>query len=124
MLLASVITAGGAFAYLHHEDSERVKKGTRILVRRCEGEQIDPWTVVPVPAGATLGNPVHMSSETETILLPCPSRPEWARGVAQVPIRESNVTLLLIALVCGLYGFPAGLGTWGLYRLIRFAVKG
>jgi hypothetical protein len=36
----------------------------------------------------------------------------------------SNRAFLVASLFFGLYGFPAGLGLWIFYRLIRFAIKG
>jgi hypothetical protein len=36
----------------------------------------------------------------------------------------SNRAFLLAALFFGLYGVPAGLGLWVLYRVIRFAITG
>lgn len=36
----------------------------------------------------------------------------------------SNSAFFVFALFVGLFGFPAGLGLWSFYRLVRFAVKG
>ena len=37
---------------------------------------------------------------------------------------RDRTSSMLYALLTGLVGFPAGLGLWGFYRLILFAVKG
>jgi hypothetical protein len=36
----------------------------------------------------------------------------------------TNSSFLLMSLIFGLYGFPAGLGLWVFYRTVRFAIKG
>jgi hypothetical protein len=39
-------------------------------------------------------------------------------------IHDARIVNVLPCLLVGLYGFPAGLGLWLFYRLVRFAIKG
>lgn len=80
---------------------------------------VDLSKSVPVPPNATLGPPIPG-------FIPDPYAElgshaiDLSAGIAPKPISE----LTGMALLFGLYGFPAGFGLWLLYRAVFFAVKG
>lgn len=91
--------------------------GTMLYVRQCEPIAwtssdcrllSNPYRLTPLP----LGDLDQVAIEKDY----------WAayKKSEQQTLFENGIASLYI----GLWGFPGGLGIWGFYRLVRFAIKG
>jgi hypothetical protein len=114
--------------------------GILLFVTDCN--RLHPWIIedpknpaTPAPVGTTNGRDcVYFKNEADP--------PGW--NLISVPLGEQSQIVIekqywaayakakrqrlwengAGSLVVGLWGFPAGLGVWLFYRLVRFAVKG
>jgi len=130
MLLTPLALVTGDFIYLHHEAHEPVRtdESTFRPIPCTEGDKyIDGGHLVwwcqngvlteSVPPDATLGPPVPFNPNAP---YGRPINIDLSAGLVPKP----SVDLFGEALPFGLYGIPAGLGLWVLYRVIRFAITG
>jgi hypothetical protein len=116
------------------------------LVRKSNAVPVPPGAVLAdtLPAGSMLAPPVASSVITDCRTFSDASKEEFGApshlalslgSTDQAAIekdywdaykakREVGWGIILWSLFLGLWGFPAGLGLWIFYRLVRFAVKG
>lgn len=112
----------------------KVDKGNRALATGIAARAVHGELYHYDPNRALVGSDVWLSDGTRLVVRFCGYNPYtdcredrdhierdyWAAYKADRDRRDG----LLFSLLIGVVGFPCGLGLWGFYRLIYFAMKG
>jgi hypothetical protein len=139
VLVTPVLAFAGNFGYLYHDAHKPIPivPGSWELIKCTDGDKyVEGGKLVwscqngvrtePIPPGAVIGPPIPPPPAGYTPISPDPYAEygghiiDLSAGIVPKPTSE----LLVSALWFGLYGIPAGLGLWLLYRAVLFAVKG
>jgi hypothetical protein len=104
MLLTPLLLAAGMFAYFH------TTIPTKVVLDMSTSRPLTEAEKRIAPPGAT--------SVTKAF----PPSPACLNFSSDGDC--SDLAFLKTSLFIGLYGFPAGLGLWAFYRVVRFAIRG
>lgn len=134
MLLTPVVFSIGGFGYLYHDYRDAHRPDPFAAYGGAEIKGLPSGTVInPIPCTDgekyvddqgnlvwSCQNGVRTSIDYDAL----------AKKYGAIDLPPSSQTdhpmsdVWVGSLMLGLYGFPAGLGVWMFYRVVRFAVKG
>ena len=145
MLLGWILLTAGMFVYFHAAiptEVPTVVKAAPAPQQPSKPDPLDalggiPATTAPSPARPTDAKTAQPATTRDDFFsayksaVPATSeKPTAAQPISQT-CREfsssgncSNLDFFETSLWIGLFGFPAGLGVWIFYRIVRFAIKG
>jgi hypothetical protein len=126
MLMTPLLAFAGGFGYLYHH---AYKPSLFDMSKAVPVDSPAGWTPIPCKAGEQYVEQGRLVWECQGGIRTAPVISDGIDLTAglvpkEVPAPEPISELLKQALLFGLYGFPAGLCLWVLYRAVLFAVKG
>ena len=83
-------------------------------------QKLHPYTLPPLPPGATLTSPPNKTTDPWAVVSITPG----AQFAPRINLSIDNLANIFSSMVAGGFGFVGGFGVWIFYRLLRFAVKG
>jgi hypothetical protein len=127
ILLTSLVCFAGEFAYLYRKAEAEIAKRTAEQARIAAIVK-QAKSFLPPNGGDIFDRLLACAKVTHNFLdgKECVSRLDPSRDAQSDIVSETPDyrSMLLSSLCFALYGIPAGIGLWVLYRAIYFAIKG